>query len=231
MVWDMDIEVRHAPSFGVARCRLSGGEQLKVESGAMMAHSTGMALEAKMEGGALKSLKRSVLGGESLFVSTFTAPDTGGWVDVAAKLPGDIRVLELDGSHTWIIERGNWLASDASVAIDTKWSGFKMLAGGEGGFMIHASGAGKAIVASYGAVETMSLAEGETVVVDTNHMLAFADTVSFELKRAVEGRSMQSIKSGEGFVFHFTGPGDIMVQTRNQQQLIAWINTEIGSRE
>ena len=231
MAWDMDIEVRHAPSFGVARCRLSGGEQLKVESGAMMAHSTGMALEAKMEGGALKSLKRSVLGGESLFVSTFTAPDTGGWVDVAAKLPGDIRVLELDGSHTWIIERGNWLASDASVAIDTKWSGFKMPAGGEGGFMIHASGAGKAIVASYGAVETMSLAEGETVVVDTNHMLAFADTVSFELKRAVEGRSMQSIKSGEGFVFHFTGPGDIMVQTRNQRQLIAWINTEIGSRE
>ena len=231
MVWDMDIEVRHAPSFGVARCRLSGGEQLKVESGAMMAHSTGMALEAKMEGGALKSLKRSVLGGESLFVSTFTAPATGGWVDVAAKLPGDIRVLELDGSHTWIIERGNWLASDASVAIDTKWSGFKMLAGGEGGFMIHASGAGKAIVGSYGAVETMSLAEGETVVVDTNHMLAFADTVSFELKRAVEGRSMQSIKSGEGFVFHFTGPGEILVQTRNQQQLIAWINTSIGSRE
>ena len=231
MVWDMDIEVRHAPSFGVARCRLSGREQLKVESGAMMAHSTGMALEAKMEGGALKSLKRSVLGGESLFVSTFTAPATGGWVDVAAKLPGDIRVLELDGSHTWIIERGNWLASDASVAIDTKWSGFKMLVGGEGGFMIHASGAGKAIVGSYGAVETMSLAEGETVVVDTNHMLAFADTVSFELKRAVEGRSMQSIKSGEGFVFHFTGPGEILVQTRNQQQLIAWINTAIGGRE
>ena len=49
-----------------------------------------MALEAKMEGGALKSLKRSVLGGESLYVSTFTAPDTGGWVDVAAKLPGGI---------------------------------------------------------------------------------------------------------------------------------------------
>ena len=31
---------------------------------------------------------------------------------------------------------------------------------------------------------------------------------------------MQSIKSGEGFVFDFTGPGDIMVQTRNQQQLV-----------
>ncbi|MYH73099.1 MAG: TIGR00266 family protein, partial [Acidimicrobiia bacterium] len=47
----------------------------------------------------------------------------------------------------------------------------------------------------------------------------------------VEGRSIQSMKSGEGFVFHFSGPGDILTQTRNQAQLIAWINTEIGSRE
>ena len=42
---------------------------------------------------------------------------------------------------------------------------------------------------------------------------------------------MQSAKSGEGFVFHFTGPGEIMIQTRNQQQLLAWIASGIGSRE
>ena len=117
------------------------------------------------------------------------------------------------------------------MEIDTKWGGFKSLFGGEGGFMIHATGVGKALAASYGAIEVMSLAAGETVVVDTNHMLAFVDTVSYELRRAVEGRSIQSAKSGEGFVFHFTGPGDVLVQTRNQQQLVAWLNTEIGSRE
>lgn len=227
----MDVKIRNAPSFAVARCYLDGGSQVKVEAGAMMAHSYGMGLEARMEGGLLRGLKRSVLGGESLFVSTYTAPQSGGWVDVAAKLPGDVRVLELDGSTAWVIERGNWLASDASVNIDTKWSGFKSLIGGEGGFMIHAEGVGKTLVASYGAIEVFSLAAHQSVVVDTNHMLAFPDTVRYELKRAVEGRSVQTMKSGEGFVFHFTGPGDIWVQTRNQQQLIAWINTEIGSRE
>lgn len=231
MVAAMEAEVRHAPSFAVARCRLGGGDRLKVEAGAMMAHSPGMGLEARMEGGLLKGLKRSVLGGESLFISTYTAPAAGGWVDVAAKLPGDIKVLDLDGSHSWIIERGNWLASDASVEIDTRWGGAKLLFGGEGGFMIHASGSGQALVASYGAVEVISLAAGETVVVDTSHVLAFVDTVTFELRRAVEGRSMQSIKSGEGFVFDFTGPGDVMVQTRNQRQLVAWLKTELGSRE
>ena len=227
----MEIEIRHAPSFGVAKCLLGGGEQLKVEAGAMMAHSVGVEIEARMEGGLLKGLKRGVLGGESLFVSTYTAPAQGGWVDVAAKLPGDIKTLDIDGTHAWIIERGNWLASEASVEIDTKWSGFKSLLGGEGGFMIHAAGVGKALVASYGAVETLSLAAGQSVVVDTGHMLAFADTVSYDLRRAVEGKTIQSMKSGEGWVFHFTGPGDIMVQTRNQSQLIAWINSEVGSRE
>ena len=227
----MHVEIRHAPSFAVARCHLGGSEQLKVEAGAMSAHSMGVDLEAKMDGGLIKGLKRSVLGGESLFVSTYTAPPSGGWVDVAAKLPGDLKVLDLDGSHAWIIERGNWLASDASVDVDTKWGGFKSLIGGEGGFMAHATGHGKAIVASYGAIDLISLAAGETVVVDTSHILAFPDTVSYELRRAVEGKSIQSMKSGEGFVFHFTGPGEIMTQTRNQAQLIAWINTEIGSRE
>ena len=55
----------------------------------MMAHSVGVEIAARMEGGLLKGLKRGVLGGESLFVSTYTAPPQGGWVDVAAKLPGD----------------------------------------------------------------------------------------------------------------------------------------------
>ena len=196
-----------------------------------MAHTMGISLEAKMDGGVMKSLKRSVLGGESLFVSTYTAPAEGGWVDVAAKLPGDVQVIDLDGSTSWIIERGNWLASAASVELDTKWQGFKMLFGGEGGFMAHVSGTGKVAVASYGAIETITLGAGEQIVVDTNHILAFADTVSYELARAVEGKSIQSAKSGEGFVFRFTGPGDIWTQTRNQQQLLAWITTEIGSRE
>ncbi len=227
----MDIQTRHTPSFGVARCLLSGGEQIKIEAGAMMAHSAGMHLEARMEGGVLKSLKRSVLGGESLFISTYTAPAEGGWVDVAAKLPGDLKVIDLDGSTNWILERGNWLASEASVDIDTKWQGFRMLAGGEGGFMAHAAGVGKVVVASYGAIEVLSLGPAEQVVVDTNHMLAFADTVQYELTRAAEGRSIQSMKSGEGLVFRFTGPGDVWIQSRNQQQLIAWLNTELGSRE
>jgi uncharacterized protein (AIM24 family) len=60
----MNVEIRHSPSFAIARCSLSGGEQLKAESGAMSATSAGIEIEAKMQGGLMKGLKRSVLGGE-----------------------------------------------------------------------------------------------------------------------------------------------------------------------
>ena len=205
----MEIQIRHNPSFAVARCILADNEQIKTESGAMMAHSDGMSLDAKMEGGMLKSLKRSVLGGESLFVSTYTAPADGGWVDVAPKLPGDIKIIHLNGTTNWVVERGNWLASSSEVSLDTKWEGFKMMFGGEGGFMAHLSGTGKAVVSSYGAVEPLNLKDGEHVVVDTNHVLAFQDTVSYELTRAAGGSSIKSMKSGEGLVFRFTGPGEV----------------------
>src|SRR4029078_2627669 len=91
----MKVQLRHSPASAAARCFLAGGEPMRVESGAMVAHSAGVALQAKAEGGILAGLKRSVLSGESFFVSPFTAPPQGGWVDVAPALPGDMLPLSI----------------------------------------------------------------------------------------------------------------------------------------
>ena len=138
----MNVEVRHSPSFAVARVTLEPGEQLRAESGAMMATSYGVGVESSTQGGVMKGLKRSVLGGESLFVTTYTAPAGGGWVDVAHHLPGDIIVAGVSPDQPMLITKGCWLASAAAVELDTKWGGFKNLFGGEGGFLVHASGQG-----------------------------------------------------------------------------------------
>ena len=66
----MDVEIRTGPSFAVGRCTLAPGEKMKAEAGAMMAHSVGVELEAKVQGGLMKGLKRSILGGESLFMTS-----------------------------------------------------------------------------------------------------------------------------------------------------------------
>ena len=220
----MEVQIRHTPSFAVARATLTGGETMRAESGAMMATSDGVTIEASMQGGLVKSLKRSVLGGESLFITTYTAPSQGGWVDCAARLPGDAMLATLDGSRALNIQRGSYLCSESTIEIDTKWGGFKNLFGGEGGFLIRASGSGEVVASCYGALDRIMLGAGEKLTVDSGHMVAYDDGVTMNLRRAASG-SLTSMKSGEGFVFDFTGPGEVMVQTRNPSELITWLTT------
>lgn len=227
----MEIEIRHSPSFAVARCGLAAGEAVKAESGAMMATSHGVAIEAEMQGGLMKGLKRSVLGGESLFITTLTAPDGGGWVDCAAALPGDVAVLEIDDSLN--LTRGSWLCSSPEIELDTKWGGFKNLAGGEGGFLVHASGRGKVVVSCYGAIESVELASGEQIVIDSGHLVAFDPSVEYTTRMVAKGGGglaqgiAQSLKSGEGLVMEFTGPGTVLTQSRDPGTLVSWLTTAL----
>lgn len=218
----MKVELRHSPSFAAARVSLGPGEQIRAESGAMMATSYGVSVEASTQGGMMKGLKRSLLGGESLFVTTLTAPQNGGWVDVAHHLPGDIVVAEVSKEQPISITKGCWLASAAGVELDTKWGGFKNLVGGEGGFLVRATGEGTALLACYGAIDTITLGTGEMVTIDTGHVVAFGPTVTTGLRKVASGM-IQTMKSGEGFVFDMTGPGWVMTQTRNPSALQAWI--------
>jgi uncharacterized protein (TIGR00266 family) len=218
----MNVEVRHNPSFAAARISLGPNEAVRAESGAMMATSSGVAVEASTQGGLMKGLKRSVLGGESLFVTTLTAPADGGWADVAHHLAGDIVVTGVTPDQPLSITRGCWLASSTGVELDTKWGGFKNLFGGEGGFLVRASGSGTAILACYGALDTVNLADGESVTIDTGHVVAFGPTVASQVRK-VAGGIAQTLKSGEGLVFDFTGPGWLMTQSRNPTALAAWI--------
>ena len=218
----MNVTLRHSPSFAVGRVTLAPHEQLRAESGAMMATSAGVTVASSTQGGVLKGLKRSVLGGESLFVSTFTAPAAGGWVDVAHHLAGDVITAGVAPDQPMSVTKGSWLASSAGVELDTKWGGFKNMFGGEGGFLIHARGQGTILLACYGALDTVSLGEGESVTIDTGHVVAFGPSVTSQIRK-VAGGMIQTLKSGEGFVFDFTGPGWVMTQSRNPSALAAWV--------
>ncbi|MDP8976623.1 MAG: TIGR00266 family protein [Actinomycetota bacterium] len=218
----MNVDLRHNPSFAVARISLDPNEEIRAESGAMMATSSGVTVASSTQGGVLKGLKRSVLGGESLFVTTYTAPPAGGWVDVAHHLAGDIVVAGVITDDPMSVTKGSWLASSAAVELDTKWGGFKNLFGGEGGFLVRATGQGTILLACYGALDTIELGAGESVTIDTGHVVAFGETVTSQIRK-VTGGVIQTLKSGEGLVFDFTGPGWVMTQTRNPSALEAWI--------
>jgi|DEB0MinimDraft_10_1074344.scaffolds.fasta_scaffold83039_1 uncharacterized protein (TIGR00266 family) len=219
----MDVEIRHSPGFAVARCTLRSGEEVQVESGAMAAMSQGVTLEAKMEGGFFKALKRSTLGGDSFFITTYISDRDGGWVDIAAALPGDATYIDVTPDRPLAVTRGSWLGHEKTLNMDTKWGGRNNLFGGEGGFVSMLTGTGKGVVGSYGALDRYELQPGDSMTVDSGHLVAYDANIAMTAKTA--GGVMKSLKSGEGIVVEIEGPGLVWTQTRNPNALIDWLTT------
>jgi uncharacterized protein (TIGR00266 family) len=197
----------------------------------MMAMAADTQIEAKAEGGVMKSLKRAALGGESIFITTLTAGPSGGWVDLAANLPGDLATIEVAEGRPWLLSKTAFLGAAKTVSLDTKLQGLKMFAGGEGAFLMEAAGAGTLVISAYGAIDRFTLAEGQSIAVDSDHFVACEMSVQYTLTRAAQGSWVQSAKSGEGMVFHFTGPGELMMQSRAPQGLVSWLAAHgLGNR-
>ncbi len=221
----MQIEIRHSPAFAVARLNLAPSEQAKAESGAMAMMSFGVNVEAQMQGGFMKALKRSALGGESMFISTYTAHhEYQSWVDVAARLPGDLAVITVTPDRPLVLTKGSWLASDASLDIDTKWGGKAMFLGGEGGFVVHLTGQGQVVASAYGALDQIDLPEGQGFTIDTGHLVAYDDGMNVNVRKISKGW-IQSGKTGEALVMDIQGPGRVWTQSRNQQDLVEWLTS------
>ena len=108
----MQVTIRHSPSNAVARCRSQGGEVLKVQPDAMVAHSPGVVLPAGADGGIMKGLKRKVLGGESFFITTYTAPAEGRLGRRRDRTCSATSFsLDVSEGHGLLISRGGWVAS------------------------------------------------------------------------------------------------------------------------
>ena len=181
-------------------------ERVRAESGALMATIPTVAVEARAEGGILRSIKRAALGGESFFITTYTAPPGGGWIDVAAFLPGDLNVMEVQPGQAWFVPKGSWLASADTVTMDTKWGGFKNLFGSEGEFILRAEGQGPMVVSAYGAVEAWDLQPGQTVTLDTGHMVAYTEGLGMHCARSRAGGADVQELRGPGVRLHRPGP-------------------------
>ena len=141
----MEVEILYRPSYSLGVLRLGPNEEVRVEGGAMVSMSKGIAVQTKATGGILKSLARSLLAGESFFQNTYRAPSTGGELTVAPALPGDLFVVDLK-DETLLVQSGSYVASEMGVTLDTKWGGAKTFFASEGLIMLRASGTGKLLL-------------------------------------------------------------------------------------
>jgi uncharacterized protein (TIGR00266 family) len=220
----MKVDVRYRPAYALAMVTLVKDESIQVEGGAMVGMSADMEMETEASGGLLKSLSRKMFGGESFFLNTYTGVAEGDSVALAPPLPGDISVIEMKG-ETLMVQSGSYLASSEGIEVETKWSGAKTFFGSEGLIMLRISGTGTLIVSSYGAIHPVTLAPGQSYVVDTGHLVTFEEHLKFDVKKVAGWKS--TLFSGEGLVVELTGPGDLTLQSRSQDSFLSWLIPKI----
>ncbi|RYX99329.1 TIGR00266 family protein [bacterium] len=201
---------------------LERGEAIKAESGAMIGMSTTIDLEGKLEGGLLGGITR-MFSGENFFFQTLRANRGPGNVLLAQSMPGDVVILDLDGTVEYNVQKNGFLAGEEGITVSTKAQNIAQgFFSGEGFFILKIGGRGKLVISSFGAIHEVSLAPGEDYVVDNNHLVAWPTTTPYTIDKASKGW-ISSFTSGEGLVCKFRGPGKIYIQTRNTQAFGSWV--------
>jgi len=211
----MKHNIEFGPVFSILKIQMEAGEVIKAESGAMVSMSTGIELKATTTGKGFFGAIGAMVGGENLFASEFTA-NQAGEVVLAPSAPGDIVHIPISGG-TIFAQAGSYLAGSQGLTITAQGS-FRAMFSGEGLFLSKISGTGDLFVSSFGAVYQKTLGSGELYRVDTGHIVAFDESVTYKIKKASKGL-FSTLASGEGLVGEYLGPGRIWIQTRNVRAL------------
>lgn len=220
----MQYELLYPGAFTMLKVLLNKGETLKAESGAMIAMNHTVDIEGKMEGGFLGGLTRKLLTGESFFLQSMVAKRGDGEVLLSHSLPGEIAAIEMDGNTEYILQKNGFLAGSDSLTISSKAQNLsKGLFSGEGFFVVRVSGVGLLFVSSFGSIHALDIPAGEQMTIDNSHLVAWPATIHYTIDKASAGW-FSSITSGEGLVCKFTGPGRVLIQTRNPGAFGAWVS-------
>ncbi|MEB3765820.1 MAG: TIGR00266 family protein [Desulfurococcales archaeon] len=206
MEWTID----KRPAYPVLKVKLSPGEKVSSEPGAMMLIKGNIKIETK-SGGILKGLARKLMAGESFFLNHYYAGPGGGEIWFVPGVPGDIEAINLSGG-AWIIQDTSYLAHHGDIDISIAWRGMKgLLAEGEL-VWVKAQGHGIVWVNSYGAIEKIKVDAGEKIVIDNMHFVAMPANVNYKIVKV--GGLKTFFLGGEGLAVEVYGPAEVLVQTR-----------------
>ena len=203
---------------------LDPGETVIAEAGAMNYVEEGITFEAKMGDGATAddgllgkvfSAGKRMLAGESLFLTHFTHQGDGKkHVAFAAPCPGKILPVELAAMGGELLcQKDAFLCAAMGTKIDIAFqrklgAGFF---GGEGFILQRLQGDGMAFLHAGGTVIERQL-NGEKLRVDTGCLVAFEPTITYDIERAGDLKSM--FFGGEGlFLATLQGTGRVWLQS------------------
>lgn len=229
----MNYTLTDSTAFPLVELTLAQGEEIQIERGCMVHHSGGVELEGKMNssssglGGLVKALGRSMVSGESMFITRARGLSHGAKIAIAPGAPGAIRELSV-GAQQWRIRDQAFLACDVEVSYEMKRQSFsKAMFGGTGGFFImETKGNGSMLISSYGDIIELTMDGTTPLTVDNSHVVAWSTSLQYEIRVA---SGTFGFKTGEGLVNEFHGSGTVLVQTRDISSLAGMLRPFIAT--
>ena len=195
---------------------LNRGESMYTQRWGMSWQTQGIKMQTNARGGVMKSLGR-MFAGESMFMSTYTAEIDNAQIAFATTVPGDIKAINMSEIPNGItVQKGAFLCAEPNVELKVTFSKrFSAgLFGGEGFILQKAQGKGMLFLEIDGDPIEKELAPGEILKVDTGNVVAFENTVSYEIE-TVKGLG-NILLGGEGlFLTRLVGPGKVIIQSQN----------------
>jgi len=207
----------------VIRIRLKPGQELFAEAGKMVYKQPQVAWDTRMTGETLGeklwgAVKRKLMG-ESLFMTYFQA-SIPGEVGFAGSYPGKVQAFELKPGQNIFVQRDAFVVAQASVQLNIAMvkrlgAGFF---GGEGFILERLTGPGTVFIHAGGDFVEFTLGAGESLQIDTGCIVAFDETVDYDIQLA--GGIRTALFGGEGlFLATLTGPGRVIVQSLTLQKM------------
>lgn len=111
--------------------------------------------------------------------------------------------------------------------------GGRALLGNSGGLFVMATeGEGRVAVSGFGSVRRIDIADGQKLIVDNGHLLAWEKSLDYELsintsRSGLLGKLVSSQTTGEGIVLKFKGPGAVYVCSRNKGGFLNWVFSQM----
>lgn len=207
----------------ILRVRLNPGEEVYAEAGKMVYKYASIQWDTRMQGDNLGAklwgaVKRKLMG-ESLFMTYFRA-SAAGEVGFAGSYPGRIQPFDLAAGQSVLVQRDAFLCAQTTVQLNialVKKIGAGFF-GGEGFILERLTGPGMVFIHGGGDFVEFSLQPGEVLQVDTGCIVAFDESVSYDIQMA--GGIKTAMFGGEGlFLATLTGPGRVIIQSLTLEKL------------
>jgi uncharacterized protein (AIM24 family) len=178
---------------------------------------------------------KRALAGQSLAFQWFTPAGGSGLVAFAGEVPGQVRLIELDGASGWRAESRAFICAEASVKYDIDFAGFNLGRRSRQGLIFeHFTGNGTIVLGGGGTlIELNPATYGGKLQVHGGAVVAFADSVSFNVERvgALNAQTaMSAVFGGQGLnLVTLTGDGPVILQSTLHREFESDEHNEEGS--